>query len=219
MDDLENMNTQVGREKRKVDRWASVAVVPQAAENADTPAQSKLKWTKVCRLFGANTESAQDEVFAAVNMYFLVNGASPYGKYEKPIRTAGGTETVAGEVVRITGRSEGEIRQFLRGRLEESYMFLKNNPAVAEDESLAAKAQNAGVARNQCFLLADWFGRDCPYFVGSEGEVYNRLRTSKIANAYDKRATAQPMPDAVRESAPEAKISSYQNGGFNRDLF
>jgi len=219
MDDLEN---QVKLSSSKAARWASVSVVQQAAENADTTVQSRAKWSKIYKLFGASREAEQDEVFAAVNVYFLRNGASPRGKYLKPIRTAGGAEVIAGEVVKITGKLEGEIRGFLRGRLEDSYTFLKHNEAVREDEALVATAQNAGVPHTHCWLLADWLGRDCPYFIGDEAEVYNKLRVVKIANAHDKNAVAQHAPSTVREYAPEAKVVQSRSSdarNYNQDLF
>lgn len=218
MDDLE---AQVKAASSKAARWAAVNVVEQAAENADTTVQSRQKWSKIYKLFGASGESQQDEVFAAVNAYFLRNGASPRGKYSKPIRTAGGVEVSSGDVVKITGKLQGEIRGFLRGRLEDSYLFLKNNEAIRNDEALQAAAQNAGVSHYQCWLLADWLGRDCPFFVGDESEVYNRLRTAKIQNAYDKTAVDQGGEDTVRAYAPEAKVvrERGESRSYNNDLF
>jgi len=221
MDELER---NVAAATTRASRWASVAVVPQASEAADTVAESRQKWQKIYSLFGARGESEQDEVFAAVNYYFLRNGGSPEGKYAKPIRTAGGVEVQAGDVVKITGRLPGEIRQFLRGRLEDSYLFLKNNGAIADDAALATAAENAGVPKRQCWLMADWLGRDCCYFVGDEAEVYNRLRTSKIAAAQAKRAAARAEVDRVLANAPETKFSAQARQGShdmqpNNDLF
>jgi len=218
MDELEQA---IAQQQTKTARWASVSVVNQAPENMDTPAESRAKWSKVYALFGARGETQQDEAFAAVNMYFLKNGASPAGKYRKPIQTAGGVSVESGEVVKITGKLEGEIRQFLRGRLEDSYLLLKHNPAVRDDEDLAVMAENAGVPRDQAWLLADWLGRDCKHFVGSEATTYNYLRTSKIAAAHAKRATAGTPVDRVRENAPEAKISrsAPPRDEYNEGLF
>lgn len=216
---MEELERAVGGAQSRTDRWSRVATVPQAAENADTLEQSRHKWTKVYALLGAQGEAQQDEVFAAVNLYFLRNGASPAGKYEKPIRTAGGTECQSGEVVKVTGRQPGEIRQFLRGRLQDSYVFLKHNPAVKDDEALAAMAENAGVGRDYSWLLADWLGRDCPYFVGAESDIYNKLRTSRIATAQEKRELAQAPVDQVRANAPETKVRAAQQQPFNSDLF
>lgn len=219
MDELER---NVANASTRVSRWANVAVVPQAAENADTVTQSRAKWAKVYQLFGARGESEQDEVFAAANYYFLRNGASPRGKYSKPMRTAGGVEVEAGLVVKETGRLPGEIRQFLRGRLEDSYTFLKHNPAIKDDEALVTAAANAGIEKEYCWLMADWLGRDCPYFVGKEAEYYNKLRTSKIAAAYYKREFAKEEVDHVAENTPESKVavkSNPGNGGFNQDLY
>jgi len=218
MDDLER---QVAQSATKAARWGNVGVVRQASENADTVEQSRLKWAKIYRLFGASGESAQDEVFAAVNMYMLRNGASPSGKYRKPIVTAGGQSVDSGEVVKVTGRLEGEIRQFMRGRLEDSYMLLKHNAAIRNDDELATIAENAGVPREYCWLLADWLGRDCPFFVGDESEVYNKLRTSKIAMARAKRASALDFEDHVLDKAPETKmigVGEHQRA-YNSDLY
>jgi len=219
MDDLERV---VASQARTVDRWKSVAVVKQNAENADTPEQSTLKWGRIFSLFGARGESQQDEVFAAVNAYFLRNGASPEGKYRKPIKTAGGIEVPSGEVTKVTGQLEGEIRQFLRGRLLESYTLLKENPAFRDDNELSTMAENAGVPREYCWLLADWLGKDCPHFVGDEASMYIRLRTSKIAAAAAKRRVALPDVDRVMQAAPETKMAgghSGFNGGYNEDVF
>jgi len=216
---MEDLERNIAQSQTKASRWAKVGVVPQAAENSDTTAQSQHKWGQIYQLFHARGESEQDEVFAAVNGYFLRNGASPAGKYSKPIRTAGGAEVEAGAVVKITGRLEGEIRQFLRGRLEDSYVLLKNNPAFRDDPFLAGAAENLGVPREHCWLLADWLGRDCPYFVGQEAEIYNALRTSKIAVANKKREVSQPVPDRVMAKAPEAKMSVRPTPTYNEDLF
>lgn len=215
---MEDLERSVAVHATKAQRWASVSVVRQAGENADTPEQSKMKWRKIYTLFGARGESEQDEAFAAVNAYFLRNGASPRGKYQKPIKTAGGQSVEAGEIVKITGRLEGEIRQFLRGRLEDSYLFLKHNAAIKDDEELATIAENAGVPRDACWLLADWLGRDCPYFVGSEADTYNRLRTSKIANARAKQVVTVAPEDHVRDNAPETKMNLAPRA-YNEDLY
>lgn len=215
MDELEQA---VGGARSRTERWAAVALVPQAAENADTPGQSRLKWGKVYALLNAATEAQQDEVFAAVNAYFLRNGASPVGRYEKHIHVAWGAECEAGAVVQIIGRRPGALRQFLRGRLEDSYLLLKNNPAIKEDEALATIAENAGVGREYSYLLADWFGRDCQFFVGPEAEIYNKLRTSRIANAYEKREAAQEPVDQVKANAPESKLRT-PHVSYNNDLF
>jgi len=219
MDELEQ---HVANAKNKAARWASVPAVPQAAESADTRAECFAKWAKIYKLFGANGESAQDEVFAAVNYYFLRNGASPAGKYRKPIRTAGGAEVSAGEVVKILGQQDGEIRQFLRGRLDDSYMFLRNNVTVAEDEELAARAANAGVARVYSWLLADWLGQDCPYFVGDEARVYLSLRASKLAATNVKRDARGGTPeDRVMAQVPEVVAQRHASGhtAYNTELF
>jgi len=216
MDDLENI---VAAASRAQNRWASVDVVSQPRENADTESGAKAKWSRVYNLFDARSESLQDEVFGAVNYYFLTNGCSPKGKYRKPIRTAAGTEVSSGEIVKITGRLEGEIRQFLRGRLRDSYMFLKHNAAIKDDDDLCTVAENAGVPRSMCWMLADWLGRDCQYFVGDEATVYNQLRTSKIAAAREKEAVASAGVDHVHAYAPESKMSDRTAQPPNGDLF
>lgn len=218
MEDLEHI---VAASARSQNRWASIGVVSQPRENADTENEARAKWTRIYALFEARTEAQQDEVFAAVNLYFLTNGCSPVGKYRKPIKTAGGAEALSGQVVKITGRLDGEIRQFMRGRLLDSYTFLKYNQAIKDDEDLCTVAENAGVARSMCWLLADWLGRDCKYFVGDEATVYNRLRTSKIAAAREKEMTAAGVVDHVRANAPESKMSDRVSSQpvSNGDLF
>jgi len=210
MDELErSVQAAAGQQSR----WASVGVVKPGRENADSAVESRTKWSKIYRLFGASGESQQDEVFGAVNYYFLLNGCSPHGKYSKQIQTATGAAIEAGEVVKITGRLEGEIRQFLRGRLADSYSFLKYNPAIKEDEELATMSENVGVSRSSCWMLADWLGKDCPHFVGDEATVYNHLRTSKIAAARAKAVSALPEVDRVGLVTPETKMSITNGGG------
>jgi len=216
---IDDLEASVSRAKGKQARWAGVAAVPQFAENADTSVQATAKWSKVYALFGATGETQQDEVFAAVNLYLLKNGASPRGKYTKPIRTAGGIECESGKVVQVTGKLEGEIRQFMRGRLEDSYLFLKYNSAVRSDEALAAVAENQGVPREFSYLLADWLGKDCPYFVGPETDMYAALRSSKIAMSHAKSRTASPPRDRVTEKAPETKMLAEGRRSYNDDLF
>jgi hypothetical protein len=188
----------------------------------DTPAEARVKWAKVYALFGASGETQQDEVFAAVNMYFLKNGASPRGQYKKAVSTAGGQSAESGAIVAITGRMPGEIRQFLRGRLGDSYTFLKYNPAIRDDEELGVAAENCGVSRDYAWLLADWLGKDCQYFVGSEADTYNALRTSKIAAARAKRVADLGEPDRVLAMAPESKgaaSAGREAPQYNNDLF
>lgn len=218
MDDLEHI---VAASSREQNRWAAVGVVSQPRENADTEDEARVKWSRIYHLFEARTEAQQDEVFAAVNLYFLTNGCSPSGRYRKPIRAAGGVEVSSGEVVKICGRLEGEIRQFLRGRLRDSYLFLKFNQAIKDDEDLCTVAENAGVSRSMCWMLADWLGKDCKYFVGDEASVYNALRTSKIAAAREKESVATGPVDHVRANAPEAKMSDRvsRTPMTNSDLF
>ena len=218
---MEQMEHSVASQSRGVDRWARVPVVAQASEAADTSVICASKWSRIYRLFSATGESAQDEVFGAVNFYFLKNGSSPRGKYSKPIRTAGGVEIDAGEVVQITGRNEGEIRQFLRGRLHDSYLFLKHNQAVGEDPDVVAKAQNAGIPRHQAWLLADWLGENCPHFVGDEATVYRSYRASTIALANQRQRTAGETEDKVVSNAPEARTVGPQpaQSHYNTSLF
>lgn len=218
-----SLGSRVGARQSMVNRWATVGVVPQHSENADTVAEATVKWQAIYRLFDASSEAEQDEVFAAVCMYFLKNGCSPAGKYRKPIETAGGRQAGSGDVVAITGKLKGEIRQFMRARLEESYMFLKHNTAVVNDPGLRVAAENAGVPQADAWLLADWLGRDCPYFVGDEAEVYNKLRVSKIAVARAKQITDLGDADKVMAAAPESKMrtpptTSYESYA-NNDLF
>jgi len=203
MDELEHA---VGG-RSSIERWSSVSAVAQASEAADTLPEAMAKWEKIYRKFGARSEGEKDEAFAAVNLYFLRNGCSPFGKYNKPIRTAGGVEVLSGEVVKISGRLEGEIRQFLRGRIKDSYEFLKFNPASTDDDSLAAIAESVGVPRSSCWLLADWLGPSCPFFVGNEDEVYRSLRSGKIALAAGRRSQAGSARDRVMEHAPEVKAA------------
>jgi len=152
----------------------------------------------------------------------LRNGTSVRGKYAKPVRTAGGVEVSAGEIVKITGKVEGEIRQFMRGRLADSYMFLKHNAAVSQDGELVAKAQNAGLLREQVWLLADWLGDNCPYFVGDEADVYRRYRASTIALSNERRRQDPGVQDRVIESAPESREvrdRPQASGNYNTALY
>lgn len=213
MNELEHV---IAMQSQKADRWAKVSVVAQYAEAADVPAEAMAKWSRIYRLFNASGEAQQDEVFAAVGMYFLKNGCSPEGGYSKPIRTAGGVEVQAGEVIKVIGRLEGQIRQFMRGKLEDSYLFLKHNPAVRDDEALRVKAENCGVPAKYCYLLADWLGNDCQYFVGEEASYYSSLRSSLIARAKLRRADAgSHRKDRVMDDAPETQLAGHHHLGVS----
>jgi len=205
MEDIER-NVTVAQAAR--DRWSAVEVVPQYSESSDEPAVAGAKWARIYRLFQANGEAEQDAVFAAVNMYFLRNGCSPEGSYSKPIRTAGGVEVDSGDVVKITGKLEGEIRRFMRGRLEDSYNFLKYNPGVLNDDDLRARAESLGVPSRYRFLLADWLGSDCRYFVGEEADIYAGLRNSLIARAKMRkmRGSSPTVANGVVATAPDAVV-------------
>jgi len=164
------------------DRWASVQVVLPERESVLPPAATATKWEAIYRLFDATTEDARDEVFAAVISYFLVNGTSARGEYLRSVRTAGGVEIEIASVIAIVGKQEGDIRRFVRGRMQDTYNFLKYNPMVVEDKMLVEKAALRGLSRDRAWLMADWLS-DCPFFIGSESEEYQTQRALVLRNA------------------------------------
>lgn len=177
-------------------RLANVRTVPQHKESIEPRGSADVKWTAIYRLFGASTEAMQDEVFAAVNLYFLGNGTSVFGKYKRSIRTAGGVEVVAADIVKIIGQQSGLIRQFMRAKMLESYTFLKHNRAVQEDEVVLQQASEYNLERSQAWLLADWL-EGCPHFVGDEDKLYSAIRARRIGRANKQRLIQGVDPDEM----------------------
>jgi len=168
------------------ERWAAVSAVPQQREDRLPMEEARAKWSRIYEMFGARSEDSMDEAFAAINLYFLVNGCSPAGKYARKVRTAGGIEIPVDSVVKITGRLEGEIRQFMRADMEKTYNCLKFTPAVRQDQALQDKAERLGVPREKAWLLADWL-RDCEYLTGEEAALHTSLSKMLITDANERR--------------------------------
>jgi len=164
------------------ERWSNVASVPQQREDRLPEHEAAAKWSRVYELFGAGSESSRDEAYAAVQLYFLVNGCSPAGKYARDVRTGGGTLVPIDSVVKITGKLEGEIRQFLRAHMRKSYECIKYSSAVREDRALTDKAEVLGVGRDKAYLLADWL-RGCEFLTGEESAIHQGLSQKLIRDA------------------------------------
>lgn len=167
-------------------KWGSVSGVPQQREDRLPTEEADAKWNQIYQLFGAGSEGSRDEAYLAVTLYFLTNGCSPSGKYARLARTGGGISIPVDAVVKITGRLEGEIRQFLRSHMRKSYECLKYNAAVPRDISLADKAERLGVSRDKAWLLADWL-RDCEFLTGDEARVHYDLSRKLISEANARR--------------------------------
>lgn len=173
-------------------KWQSVAGIVQEREDRLPMGEAMMKWTRIYTLFSADSEGSQDEVFLAVNHYFCVNGCSDRGKYRRPIRTGGGIEVEAGRVVAITGKQEGEIRQFMRGLMKKSYECLKHAPSIRGDAALCSAAESAGVPRSMCWLMADWLG-GCEFFTPEESQLWERVKRDKIHASNERRRTAASL--------------------------
>lgn len=172
------------------DRWARVAVAAPEREDRLPLEPTVAKWQKIYEAFGATGENARDEVFVAVNAYFAVNGCSPEGKYSREVVTGGGTRRSVDVVVKITGRLEGDIRQFLRGKMKDSYECLKNSAVLKSDEGVLARAEAQGIPRHLVHLVADWF-KGCEFLTAEEQDVYDRVSARNIAEARGRRAQAK----------------------------
>jgi len=181
--------------------WEAVGVPVQAGEDRDTREVADGKWRRIYVLFGANTEALYREVKLAWWVYCAKNGSSPEGKYSKPVRTASSTRAVtAGEIVAITGRTEGEVREFNRSYLEDSYRALKSNQEWRKDPELVAKAQAKSLPIEAMHLLADWFGKSCPYFTPQEAKLYVQVSGVTIADARARRAEkVEPVTEATAD--------------------
>jgi len=121
-----------------------------------------------------------------VNLYFWVNGCSPEGRYARNVRTGGGIEVPAASIVKITGVLEGEIRQFLRARMQSSYEALRFSRATRADAAMCDKAEGLGVPRDKAFLLADWL-RNCEFMTPEEAGIHAALAERQIAKANRRR--------------------------------
>lgn len=202
------MATNVARE-----RWAAVQVVPPERESVLPPAQTAQRWEAIYRLFDATTEAARDEAFAAVVSYFLVNGTSTRGEYLRSVRTAGGIEVEIAAVIDIVGKQEGDIRRFVRGRMQDTYNLLKYNPLIVEDKMLEQKAAIRGLSKDRAWMLADWLS-GCPYFIGSESEEYEAQKTLTLRNAAWREVRPQQHRPAIEsgrvETVPQTPVGSSE---------
>lgn len=192
------------------ERWSGVAAVPQQREDRLPYEEALAKWSRIYELFGASSESSMDEAFAAVNLYFLVNGASPSGRYARTVRTAGGTSVAVDSIVKITGKLEGEIRQFLRSDMNKTYYCLKLSPAIKADRALQDKAERLGVPRTSAWLLADWL-RDCEYLTGEEAAIHGALSV-KLINDANARRRAPVASHRIERDVVEADEPSASGG-------
>jgi len=172
------------------ERWGALRGRVQEREDRLPSTQAVSGWSRIYALFGATGESAQDDVFCAVNAYFAKNGCSPYGKYARNIVTTDGVSVCASDVVKITGRLEGEIRQFLRGRLKDSYDSLRISGYLTEDEDAKAMAEEKGIPRHLVHLLADWL-KGCEYLTADESDIYVKVSKVNIASARERRAAPE----------------------------
>lgn len=199
-------------------RWARVAVAQPQLEGRMPLETAVAKWQQIYNLFHANGEDARDEVFTAVNGYFALNGCSPSGRYSRDIVTGSGVRVPVDAVVKITGRLEGDIRQFLRGMMLESYECLKYTTVLSGNEAALAKAESLGIPRHMVHLLADWF-KDCEYFTADEQSVYGKVSQAVIAQAVSrknqaakldgKRADLQADDPVVEPGFPPVSFASY----------
>jgi len=202
-----------GGTKTGLERWSSVVVPEQPTETAMDKAVADGKWSQIYALAGASGESERDGVYAAVLAYFTKNGTSPEGNYKHPVSMPNGKKLPAGEIVKITGKLDGEIRQFVRADLRKAYECVKNLPALKTDPYLLAEAERWGISGGRVYLLADFLSK-CPFFVGDEDRVYESVRSSRISDAAERRAAAGrvPKPDSnathIVESANQKVVPS-----------
>jgi len=178
------------------DRWSKVDVVSQAREDRMPESEANVMWTKIYTLFGATGETARDRVFAAVNGYFAINGCSPTGDYVRSISDASGQERLASDVVRITGKTKGDIRRFLRGKLKLSYECLKHSRVLHDDEAALARAELRGIPRQYVYLLADWLS-ECEFLTAGEEAVYRDVSAKVLAMARRRRKEAEQGGEVV----------------------
>jgi len=192
------------------DRWARTPAVPQQREDTLPEEAAVAKWQQIYNLFGATGESARDEVFVAVNGYMAINGASPDGRYSREIKTAGGVSVSASEVIKITGRLKGDVRQFLRGMSKKSYECLKHSAVLREDTHALARAESAGIPRHMVHLLADWL-RGCEWLTAEEEDIYKVVSSRNIASAQTRGSEKEvrgDMGNSVVEVVPEVTSRS-----------
>lgn len=176
----------------KKSRWADVRVPPAQDERSEAPDTSARHWAEWESKFGASSEAAKNEVFVATQLYLTKNGASPYGKYARSI-TANGVAVVASELITITGRGEGAIRQFMRGRLQDTVECGRTNMCFRNDDSLRGAAADYGLAPEQAWLLGDWLVPSNPWLTAEEYDIATSMRATNI-----KRANANQRGDVAK---------------------
>lgn len=200
------------------ERWAAVSVPKQLTETMADPDVARGKWNAIYAACGVSSEGERDGVFGAVMHYFVKNGSSPEGRYAHVVNMPNGRKLPAGVVTKITGKLEGEIRQFLRADLKKTYTCVKHLKSLKEDEYLLAEAERWGIAGGRTWLLADFLNR-CPYFVGDEDRVYEDVRAKKIAAAGERRRGAVVTPStpaaATHVKAGEIRPAERDAGGVN----
>jgi len=200
--------------KSAKERWASVSAVPQPREDRLPMELAVPMWQKIYSLFGAKGEKDQDEAFVAVQGFFCANGCSPAGHYSREVKTGGGVVVPSSDIVKVTGRLEGDVRKFLRARMRDSYEALKYSAVVMQDEVLLQKAESVGIPRSMAFLLADWL-KDCECFNAEEQDLYQKVsrRTLEAARV---RRTKPSGETAKRADAGEEEVSPevHQGGAF-----
>jgi len=190
--------------KQAGDRWGSVNTSPIPSERADSPDLCNKRWDKIHAKFGAKADKTKDEVFAAVQGYFAKNGCSPEGGYNGEIIAAGVAHS-ANVIVSFTGKADGAVRKFLRGRLQESVDCLKYSSVCTGDAEMVAEALMYGLAPEQAWLLADWIAPKNPYLTSDEMDVAMRVRSAKIAKANANRGGVQVgVKGATTVAEPES---------------
>jgi len=206
---MSESNVNISVPLSEAERWSGVPALPQQREDRLPPEDAAVMWNRIYEEFGANSETARDEAFAAVTLYFLVNGASPSGKYARLVRTAGGSVVPVDSIVKIIGRLEGQIRQFLRSDMKKSYACLKHTSAVKSDRALCDKAERLGVPRGAAWLLADWL-RDCEYLTGEEAVIHGKLSEKLISDASVRRRAPNGISHRIEEGRYDVEHDSFK---------
>jgi len=139
-------------------------------------------------------------VRCAVYEYGAKNGTVKMGNYTGIIQTSYGRK-FSSKIIATECR--GQIRQFFRGNMDESYEALTESHALTSDDRLVARALNANVPLSAIIALCDWF-KDCPKMSTLEVTHHNRLFVNKNAAATASRGGS--LEDTLNRSVAETEM-------------
>jgi len=197
------------------ERWSRIETPAPQSEQRKSPEYAAAKWLQIYSAFGAQGEDAQDKAFAAVVAYFWKNGCSPEGDYSADVKSATGVAVPSGQIVKITGRLEGDIRKLLRATMKKTYDSLRYSPLVGTDEHMRDRAEEKGIPRDKCYLLLDALS-GCEFFDATDKDLYDKASIRSIAESNARKAIAGVSTASRADNVVEA--ATVEEFAANRQI-